>query len=543
MSPELKDLLDDAARGPRRPLDVDGIHRRGRRRRAGQAIAAAAVVALVGTVAGVALLDADDPRTNVVVGPPTTTPTTGGETEFQGRGERLVGAEELGLDVLAVVDSTGEERSALLVTTPDGRSYTVPVDHPSPSLGAVVPDGAGGAFRQETGVAGGSPPVLHVDAGGDTTVVVAATPEAGETYRLVGAGDGSALVTHRIGGTPESANVELLEVRPDGTSAVLRDRVGGWESGLIGAGGIEILFLAQVAESQQTVLISPPDGPPAAVFEGEFGTGPQLIDVAATGRFGFALLEAGVTQYELLIVELDSGVADRVPVDLGPIVGDGEQIEATDLSAAGEHVLVNLRAGDRWLAPRVFDNTAGTWATLEGPAARSLLARPGPGPEPVASACSTEDAAFAEAPPEPGRLHRYVVCEGDAELARPYRLDLGPATGDPVADAETVLAALFGDLPDESRARGYRNLEPPAGLAYAVELDGADLELEFGVDDGFGGYSTSAGSAIWHALLGANLLQLDGVEQVRITLAGDCAAYTARFEGSGCAILDTVPWS
>lgn len=552
MSPEMKDLLHDAARTPQQPVDADALHARGRRRTARRTAAAGTALALVATLGAVSLIGDDEPDPMVVAGPePGTDPDGRPTTDPGGRTSPI----DAGVDLMWVVDGNGEERSVVLVRPGDGSPQRViEIDSPEPTRDVIVADDGGGFFWQRSEDEGPASTILHVDAEGRVTEALPA-PSDEEVARtrvrhlLVGGGDGRALVARRTGGLPEDTTEQLIEIRPDGTTRDLAAPMPAWESAWSSASGDEVLLVAESSEGTTSAIVVPPRGEPTVVTSRDFGVDGVIADVAATGERGYALvLPAGDGDATLLAIDLAAGeVADELSIP-AELLG-AETVRDADLHLEGSALVVNRDTGEGFLPPILLDldDVEYGWTTLDGPPGRAMLARAHRAATTSDSPCATEDDPLRNAAPSGDGLHLYLACDGEGDPSVVYRTDLARASSDPVADARDVLDDLLGDLPDELRARGYSNLGGAVQVGVrSVVLDGARLTVDFALpDSGMGVFSTSHGSAVWHALLAANLLQLDGVGEVALLADGDCERYSQSFEGDGCVVIgaDRAPWN
>lgn len=562
MSPELKDLLDDAARSPRGTLDVEDIRRRGRRGRALErgAGVAVAVLALVGVVVGVDVLRSGGPEVPVI-GQVSPAPSPGpGQTAGGSTLPKTVRAEDLSVDVLRAVDG-GDGDAAVEIDHPDGTTSIVPVEIASPSTARIVADDRGGFAYQQFDGPGGSPAILRVTAEGSRAVLVEATAGTNETYTLVGASEGGGfLVAHRTGTTPEDTTVDLLEVTDTGTQRLLLADVAGWESDLLGAVSLEFSAYVATAEATSMIVVAPPDRPATTVWEADGATGQAALGIAGAMRSGNAYaLVRGDDQTEILVVDVfGETILNRfpVPVDLGQV---GPGAVATEVSVVdGVGLLVNRNRDGSWLAPLIttFQGDEPVWAVY-GTAGRALLARPAPAPDPTEAAACLQDDALRDAPPRAdGTFDIYVFCSDDPEPWNVYRLPTDLVmTADVAADARTALDIAFSgvELIPGAAQRGSSALtrrspqgDPPPIEVSEVSFTDATLVVDFAADTVFGNYTTSTGGAVFTSVLAANLFQIPGVETLEFRVGGSCEAFAEAFQGAGCRPLtraDNAAWN
>lgn len=553
MSPDLRELLHQSARGPSEPVDPDVIHARGRRRQLGSraGAAAVAVVALVGAVVSVGqLTSGDTPAPFVDSVRPTPSPSEDTEQEPQTNKLQVSDLDR----VVAVAEDApspeGEGRIKLL--SPDGSESEIRLATSTPSAVTWFPDDRGGIIWQAPDEA--SSRVLHEASDGQTTVLAEASGE-GDVYRLVGVQDGGvrALVERRTGTTPNDTTADLLAVPLDGDDPeVLAAGVGGWESGISQAAAIELLLYGFSVEASQFAIVDRPDGDPVTVFQGGDATGEYVAGVALDeGQDGFVLIEsaAGYPDHpdaRLLQVDVANGrVTGEIDVPLQQGIGDMWAVPR-DVSVAGGHLLINRDAEGEWLRPLILDLATGSWAELDV-AGRARLGPPPTPPTPPQHACVTEDADLANAEPAGDRLHVYLPCIDEVEAVVVYRLDTGQLhSGDVEADVRYVIDRLLTAPEPSLRERGYNGFDgfgiKLRGVAFG--RDGA-LVVDFDFpDDGVGHLNTSHAGMVWHTSLLANLFQFDQVATVELHEEGSCEAYASFFEGDGCWRFktDDAPW-
>lgn len=567
MPSDLRQLLDEAARRPRIPFDMEDIQRRARRSRLLEVagVGALAAMLVVGGLVAVDAFTSSRPDTPVIgdrrddAPQPTATPTT---TEPEGgntTGEAMVLAPgDLGVDVLVPADGADGQDGTVTVHHPDGTTTTLPIEASTLSEAAIVPDDRGGFSWQPAAGAGGSPPILHVDADGQTSTVLGSTVDMSKTYTLVGSGEGRLLVAHRRGDNPDNMTVDLLEVGLDGQQQLVAEGVAGWESSLGQAARLEHAAYTMAAEASSLVVTNPPDAGPATVFEGGEATGSYAVGIGMTsGGQVIALVDdasegAEQATAQLLVIDPSeatvSGTVD-VPLRLD-LDADTPWIRAAGLSVQGSTVVVNRHVEGDQLRPLVHDLDGGTWGVLDV-TGRALVAQPAPevgeGP-----ACS-EDTDRVDAPPTGGdTLDLYLMCPGSPEyFDAVFRFNTEISrTGDATTDARQILERLFDGATTDQADRGYTGLEADVGsgviAVQEVTLADGTLTVDFDFpDSGVGNYNTGTGSMVWHQLIRANLFQFDEVQRIAFLADGSCEAYSNSFEGSGCreASRADAPWN
>lgn len=567
MPSDLRELLDEVARRPRAPLDMDDIQRRARRGRLLE-VAGVGVLAVMLVVGGLVAVGAvTSSRSDMpVIGdrrddashrtaPPTTTEPERGNTT----GEVTVLAPgDLGVDVLVPADGADGQDGTVTVHHPDGATTTLPIEAATLSEVAIVPDDRGGFSWQPVAAAGGSPPIFHVDADGRTSTVVGSTADTSETYTLVGSGEGRLLVTHRRGDNPDTMTVDLLEVGLDGQQQLVAQKIAGWESSLGHAARLEHAAYTMAAEASSTVVINPPDAGPTTVFEGGEATGSYAagVGMTSTGQVVALIDDAsgGAEQAtaRLLVLDPSDATGSRtidVPLRFD-VDADTPWIRAAGISVQGSTVVVNRHLEGGPLRPLVHNLDGDTWSVLDV-TGRALVAQPAPA-ESEEPACS-QDTDRADAPPTSGdTLDLYLMCPGSSDSwDTAFRFDTDIArTGDIPTDARAILDRLFDGEATDQADRGYTGLDATVNTGTIsirdVTLTDGTLTVDFDFPDtGVGNYSTSAGGMIWHQLITANLFQFDEVQRIAFLADGSCEAYSNSFEGSGCreAPRAEAPWN
>lgn len=559
MPSDLRELLDDAARKPQTPLDLTQIRRRARRSRMVEVTGA--IIGMVGLMFGAVLavstftgLELDVP---VVDGRPDGVPTPGDgpetPTAADDGGAPTLTAADLGKDVLVAVDGDGGEPGHVLVHHPDRQATRLPIEAHNPSVLTIVPDDRGGFVWQPSAGSGGSPPVWHVDAEGGSSVVVPPTTSPDQTYTLVGGDSTEVLVAHRRGSTADDITVDLLGFDLDGSeSRLVEEDVADWHGAVQSAASLEVSVYVLWDEGTSLVIASRPDADAATVFEGGQSTDELAVGVGMSGNGqGFALVEVGGLSggAKLLVIDpFEATVVDtiEVPVGLGT---DADAVAVRDISIEGTTVVVSRSAAQGWLRPLVYDTGDGTWSLLDV-SGRALVAQPAPqGSEDPA--CS-QDTERLNAPPTDGdTLDLYLMCLASGDFWNAvFRFDSEvPRTGDAADDGRAILERLFQGATAEQQDRGYTGLDRKVGTGTIsireVAFSNGSLTVDFDFPAGVGNYSTSAGSLVWHQLLAANLLQLDGVERIQFLADGDCESYSHAFESDGCHVETAAdaPWN
>lgn len=558
MSPELKDLLTDAARAPRRVLDVEDIHRRGRRSRTTEVVAAVAGLALV--LGGVAVA-VDRLGTGTVDAPIVGDPDGGNASEAptpDPTDVRTISAADMGADVLLSVDGDDGD-GHVMVYGAGGSIDQLPIGTAEPSYVAMVADGEGGFSwqpdperdRDLVPDGGGSPPVLHVTRDGAVNEVVPGTASQSERYRLVGGSGYQLLLEHRMGQGFSDSTADLVEVWARGSDnlpTVLAAGVAGWESGIGSAANAEVNLYTVYDAGAAPLIVDWPDRDRVVVWEGgEAAGGDRAMSVAIGGGTGYAVIDRADGGARLFAIDLHSDLprvtdAWDVPLDLGGATGD---VWPHEVSAFGDFVLVNRWVGAAPIAPIVYETTSGRWHVFDRDG-RALLASPAPEvAEPAA--CAADD-DLRNAPPGDGtELWLYATCTSDAEPWTVYRLPTGATrSGDVVADARQALDLMIAGVSSDQADRGYYASAPP-GLAVR---DVAFADGTLVVDFDFSGitmwaFTTTYGSSVWHTGLLANLLQLPGVEVLELRESGSCERYPGYFESEGCFRFradEDAPW-
>ncbi|HEX9766414.1 MAG TPA: hypothetical protein VGA36_06595 [Nitriliruptorales bacterium] len=552
MSPDLRDLLDDAARAPQRRLDLDDIHHRARRSRALEVGAAVAVVALVlaGVAFGVTRLAEERAPAPFISEGPVVTPSSADSPADSG--DRMVTAPDLDAEVFLAVD-VWEGEGHMLKMSPDGRTSTLPVEVSLPSVIHMHVDDLGGFVYQARTEGGGSSAIREVGPSGVTETRVPATSDEADTYVLLGHAEGRSLVARRTGTTPQDTTVDLLEVGHLGADPrVVAQDVAGWEGAVTAAASLEVAVYVRHELDGSSVVVHPPDRDPVVVWRGDEASGEEAVDVDIVGSDGAFALIATPDGAELRSIDIfgtSPRTIDRVEVPL-TLGTDARDVEATELSIHTQYILVNRRASGAWLRPLVHDLSApGTWSVFERPG-RALLGRAVPMDDVAEPPCASDD-GIRNTPPDDDTLHRYLLCAGGEQMhADAYRhpSELEPS-GDPATDARAVLDLVLRDLDPELAARGYVDVAATANGSIGVHdvrfADGT-LVVDFDFPDGgVGNLNTATGGAMWSTFVRANLLQLDGVEVLELHADGSCEAYTTSFEGSGCLrhTPADAPWS
>ncbi len=566
MPSDLHELLDDAAREPQRPLDVDDIRRRARRSRR-VAIGGAALVGVllaVGTALAVSSLVRTESELPIIGDRRDTTPPAEGTTPPAEETETepstgvtsgpTVAPAELGTDVLVPTDGAEGEDGSVVVHHPDGSRTTIRVDTDRPSSVGIVPDDRGGFVWQPGAGSAGSPPILHVGPDGSTTTLVGPTTDSSETYDLVGGDGGQVLVSHRQGTGPDDTTIDLLGVDVDGGEPEpVVEGLFGWEAGIGHAAYLDDTVYTLTQEATNVVVVQHLDGSTTTVFEGGEATGEYAIGVARGDGEVFTLVDDASAEPpagRVLVVDpFEGSVTETIDVPLH--LGDADPMaRAGGISADGGTILVNRTVGGEWLPPLVHDTGDGTWAVLDV-TGRALLAQPS-GDQAEGDSARCDTAQRRNAPPADGdTLDLYLGCAGQTDLTGAvYRFDSGiDATGDVATDARAILERLFAGTPPALADRGFYSLEhPQTGTISIRDVTFADGALTIGFDfpdRGVGNYSTSTGSMVWHQLLTANLLQFDQVQHLELLADGSCDGYSGAFEGAGCTVIgrDGAPWN
>lgn len=608
MSSELRDLLDAAAGAPGTDVDVDALHARGRRHRlvARAAVTVTALVVIAGAAGVASILLDDGTGTPEIATQPDTSPTGGdtapaddgsetGESEnpdatagpdapsgpaqgFPTSVEpdpaatedeaatwdgRTVAASELG----AVASYTRRDGNGWAVTfvDPDGEAIELPIAADGATGITVVPFTAGVVWQAEA-TGAGSDPIARTLVDGTTATVIAGTDGA-EGWTLVGPSadvetDG-VLVEHRTGNTPDDLVANLVTLGLDGDRTVVWDPPRpSWEASTVAAAAMpETVLQLSWAETLQILAVDHPgeDAPRPLVELFVDGHGLELTGIATTQGLGVTVVQrrAGfpdVPDARLVVLDVgygnDDTVVERsvaVPLLLGL---DEDWAVASTVSAAGDHVVVNRSADGRWLPALVYDLTDGTWSVLERPGRAAIAPAPQKDGPPPPSLCRDEDVDRRNSPPtETAELDLYLPCDGETMPGAAYRATtLMPPSGDAAADAGEILEALLGEtpLPRALRERGYFRPTAEIATSHAVTaFDDGLLTVDITFPEGNGNLSASHAGAVWHHTLFANLLQLDGVDRVRVVSNGDCDAYSNQFESDGCVEADAAdaPWN
>ncbi|MFA9446937.1 GerMN domain-containing protein [Egicoccus sp. AB-alg6-2] len=589
--PDISDLLDRAACGADGPAPIDTIVRRGRRRRSAARVATVgAPLAVAAVVAGMVL--AGDGPSGLIIDPPppvaespdpAPTPsvdsTESAEPPPGERGEPPEAADASGwvepsgmaADVLVIEADSGT--SAVTRLAADGSLEEFELEAGVPNAAGLVPDGDGGVAWQPDSESMDAAPVLHRDAGGETTTLAAA--EGPGEIQLVGWDLGLVrpLVTERSGSGFQDTTADLLAVPFDGGDAeVVREGVGAWEMGVSHAAVLETAIYAQYVEAMHNIVIDPPDGAPVVVFEGgelngEYPRGVGFVE--STGQ-AVALVERGPVFGETPSVRLliiDPAVAEvvdelEVPIALGLADGAMEELlpQAGDLSVRGDHVLVNRRADGAWLPPVVLDVGSGTWSLLEHRdgglvTGRAFLApAAGADARQEFAACYTEDQSLVNAAPGGESLWKtsfvYLPCTDWDEPQDVHRLSAQVAlTGDLVDDLTAALEVLLEEAPTPEQAeRGYHSPVDGRGvrLRSAAVDDTGRAVVDVSFADGVDGLNSAHNSLVWHRMLFGTVFQFADVTSLELRLDGSCDAYAEFFQGDGCqtvGVAKAAPWN
>lgn len=556
MSPDLRELLDDAAREPSSPLDVDDIVRRGRRRRATRfaAVAAVVVAVVVAGAVGVFQLVRTEP-VPPVVGEEPVEPDPSGPTPPEDRAS-TVSPDAVGADVLEVVGGEDGQDGEVVVHHRDGGTTRLPLGTADPAGVSIVPDDRGGFTWQSTGDAAGSPSIEHVERDGSTTTVIASTTAPGEAYRLVGGDLDQVLVTRRTGDAPDTTVVDLMIVAIDGGDQRVVEREIAGEGDRVGSAVYldhSVYTLAAAASSR--VVLDRLDGDPTLMYESGQPTVERAVGVGRNGNGQvFALIHDGsdeVPSARLLVIEpFEEMITDTldVPLDLG---AEGSAPRATEVSAEGRRVLVNRAVGGDHLSPLLYDLREERWSVVDVDG-RALLGRSSGTDESAEQAACAQDTERVNAPPTGGEtLDLYLGCASGGDFwERAYQFDTDVArSGDVAQDAAAVLRRLFEGPTSEQADRGYFGLDPDTGQGtigiHEVRFSDGTLVVDFDFPEtGVGNYGTSTGMGVWHLLVTANLLQSEEVQRLELLADGTCEDYSRSFEGSGCASYERrdAPW-
>lgn len=550
MSPDIRETLQGAARSPKLPVDPADLRQRGSRRRTGQLLGGTALALVVG-IAGVTALTGDRPidRPPVIAPAPSPSPTSTAEPG------------PAGTDATSPAEGTVTPRmlDASVATAQNGTA-TVTVRHRDGSA-TTHELGDGERTRWYPGLDGsiwwqdwsdsrfeGSPPIHHTSVDQEVTMVVAGTRSFEESWQLVGDG----LVTHRTGGgNPDTANSDLLRIDREGTTELLVERVGGWESGLSEAVAMETILYSGGGEGSEWVHHVTPEGEITTVIEGGEMNGEDIEGVASIGGGQWAVLvvtPAGfpdLAEARVLIVD-DTGAITQtidVPVDLGTSTWN----VPSWISGNAGHLLVNRYAEGPYIEALVLNVTTREWSVFAEPGL-SKFADTASDPDPTpTSTCATEDGDLRNAPPG-DTYWLYWPCEGSPDLFDLYRVEpwsppnSGPTGGVTVASFVRMhLEAMLEGPSTDALDSGHTSILPSsAGVQVASVTENGDLDLivDFTIAPGGTGWrNESAASAMWARQLASHLFQLHSVRSVQLRLDGSCDAYSAWFEGDGCTVL------
>jgi len=136
----------------------------------------------------------------------------------------------------------------------------------------------------------------------------------------------------------------------------------------------------------------------------------------------------------------------------------------------------------------------------------------------------------------------FLACEGREPDSYFVRLP-GPmtpelASGSPGQQVRARLRVLLSPPPEPYRNAGYYSVLAGAPESIqAVTLEGSHLTVSFSDDiNHLGVHELAAGTVLVDQVL-ATALSVDAVQSVQLTLGGDCEAFWAALEGSGCHTL------
>lgn len=595
---DLTSLLRDAGREATLDLDVDDVHRRGRRRATGRRVAVGlGTLVVAGAVAiGVTALTPDpvpfvgdaDPSEPTADRPaPTEADRPRAEPDSDHAGDRRVptmAMADLGVTVVDVTRSSdGAGGLGLRVVTPEGV-----VDEFATAAGALPPLGSHVVVDPQRNVwFNDVDPNLLVGGSDDPVGRPFLRARDGVGWIVLGtAASGQPLVAQGVGedgqlAEPDPSVQVIQEVTSDS------DPVG--ESGaLTGIPGINIrdslgdeLPFAAAAVAEHLAVLSGAGESQTATWH---QAGGDSVVLAEIGGLDSWFVDLTIVEDEVWIVANEDGATN---IWIAPTQGGAVRHLATPLGRAREGFVTDIQAESGPDGPVVVMSTASSdeengpayavdvEAARDGAAEASVAADADVPPGvydvldaqgqvhllPLSSttvaasdaACANdEDARVNEEPAFGGAL--FFLCSVAND-------QLGEGVGYPFVATERLTGGVQR-TPDEAglltllrtwqdgptEVEEEAGLEPVLGPAQGtiegVTVDGTEVTVDVAAGPQVGNLGTSYGSgAVTTAVVGM-VLQYDGFETVRFTLDGSCEAWGGLVQAGGCPTYDEThtPW-
>lgn len=590
MTDDLDTLLRDAAREPTIDLDVDAVHRRGRRRTVGRrVVAGAGVLAVAGAVAVAVSALAPEPVPFVDDAPPSEpAPSEGASpdehaTEDAGSGpDRFtpeVAMADLGVTVVDVVRShDGAGGLHIRLVTSDGV-----IDESSTLAGGLPPAWSPVVVDHDLRLwANDVDPNLLRGGFDEPLASVVAPAEDGVGWGLLGlAADGRPLVTRAVGAEgqlPEDAGEVLVwgEEGPESIPGVTGRPTLAEATPVAAAAVAERLAVLSVVGETSLVDLHLAGADPVAVAE-TGGVDRWFTALTIVGdEVWVSERRQGAT--DLWIVPMDGSSVRRVPTPLGR---DGGDREVVDLAAVegpdGPVVAMSTRGEDGTARAYAVDVEAARAAAVEGEVPvdasapddvfRLLDAEgvvhllPADVVESESDAeladCATEaDGAYINPRPLPEQTVLYYLCwDATAQLpegvAHPFAPSYRVAGPVGTTDADSLLQLLqtwaAGPTAQEAEAGLTGGLDPEVAMIADVTVDGTAVSVDLAAGDQVGVLGTTTGGATFVQALVGVVLQYEQFDTVRFTLDGSCEDFAALadVEAEACSTYDEAhaPWA